>query len=110
MHLIMDNYSTHKNQKVLKWLDKHPRFHPHFTPTSSSWMNLVERFFGELTQEVIREGSFSSVRALVEDIEAYLAERNLEPKPYKWKAKGEVILHKIRRARETLEKQKVDNN
>ncbi|HKI46420.1 MAG TPA: hypothetical protein VKA08_13915, partial [Balneolales bacterium] len=65
---------------------------------------------GELTQEVIREGSFSSVRALVEDIEAYLAERNLEPKPYKWKAKGEVILHKIHRARETLEGQKVDNN
>jgi len=110
LHLILDNYSTHKNQKVRQWLSRHPRFHLHFTPTSSSWMNLVERFFGELTQEVIREGSFSSVRALVSDIETYLAERNLDPKPYKWRAKGEEILRKIRRARQTLEAQKDSNN
>lgn len=77
----------------------------HFTPTSASWLNLVERFFGELTQEVIREGSFASVRELVEDIESYLVERNLNPKPYKWKAKGEEILRKIHRAKKVLEAQ-----
>jgi transposase len=105
LHLILDNYCTHKEESVRKWLARHPRLHLHFTPTSSSWLNLVERFFGELTQEVIREGSFSSVRQLVEDIEEYLAERNLNPKPYRWKAKGEEILRKIQRAKDTLEKQ-----
>ncbi len=79
LHLIVDNYCTHKQQKVRKWLSRHRRFHIHFTPTSSSWLNLVERFFGELTQDVIRDGSFTSVRQLVEDIETYLAERNLDP-------------------------------
>jgi transposase len=103
LHLILDNYGTHKEQNVQRWLARHPRFHLHFTPTSSSWMNLVECFFGELTQDVIRDGSFSSVRDLVEDIESYLAERNLNPKPYKWKAKGEDILRKIQRARQALE-------
>lgn len=102
LHLIVDNYCTHKEQSVTQWLAKHPRFHLHFTPTSSSWLNLVERFFGELTQDVIRDGSFSSVRDLVNDIMSYLAQRNLEPKPYRWKAKGEEILRKINRARETL--------
>jgi len=106
LHLILDNYCTHKEKSVVRWLERHPRFHLHFTPTSSSWLNLVERFFGELTQDVIREGSFSSVRDLVSDIEAYLAERNLEPKPYRWKAKGEEILRKIQRAREALEAQR----
>ena len=103
IHLIIDNYCTHKHQKVKKWLERRPRFHTHFTPTSSSWLNLVERFFGELTQDVIREGSFTSVRELVMDIEAYLAERNLNPKPYRWRAEGEVILQKIQRARVALE-------
>ena len=102
LHLIIDNYGTHKEESVKGWLARHPRFHLHFTPTSSSWMNLVERFFGELTQDVIRDGSFSSVRELVQDIESYLAERNLNPKPYKWKAKGEDILRKIQRARQAL--------
>ncbi len=69
LHLIVDNYCTHKQQKVRKWLSRHRRFHIHFTPTSSSWLNLVERFFGELTQDVIRDGSFTSVRQLVEDID-----------------------------------------
>lgn len=105
LHLIVDNYSTHKEESVQKWLSKHPRFHLHFTPTSASWINLVERFFSELTQEVIREGSFASVRELVEDIENYLVERNLNPKPYKWKAKGEEILRKIQRAKKVLEAQ-----
>ncbi len=105
LHLIVDNYCTHKEENVRKWLQRHPRFHIHFTPTGSSWLNLIERFFGELTQDVIRDGSFSSVRQLVKDIESYLAERNLNPKPYKWKAKGEEILRKIQRAKEALEKQ-----
>ena len=97
--MIVDNYSTHKHEKVQAWLRRHSRFHVHFTPTSSSWMNLVERFFGELTQDVVREGSFTSVRDLIRDIESYLADRNLNPKPYKWKASGEEILRKIQRAR-----------
>jgi len=102
LHLIIDNYCTHKESNVKKWLNKHPRFHIHFTPTSASWLNLIERFFGELTQDVIREGSFSNVAELVRDIESYLIERNLNPKPYRWKAKGEDILRKIQRAKDTL--------
>lgn len=105
IHLILDNDGTHKQEHVRKWLARRPRFHLHFTPTGSSWMNLVERFFGELTQEVIREGSFAGVKELAHDIEAYLAERNLKPKLYRWKAKGEDILRKIQRAREALAKE-----
>lgn len=103
LHLIVDNYSAHKHSNVEKWLSRHKRFHIHYTPTSSSWLNLVERFFGEITQDVIRHGSFDNVRKLTKDIETYLADRNLNPKPYKWKAKGEDILRKINRARQTLE-------
>jgi transposase len=109
LHLILDNYCTHKEESVQQWLAKHPRFHLHFTPTSASWMNLVERFFGELTQEVIRDGSFASVKELVRDIETYLAERNLNPKPYRWKAKGEDILRKIQRARDALAAQQAES-
>ena len=100
LHLIIDNYCTHKHEKVKEWLDKHPRFHIHYTPTSSSWLNLVERFFADLTNDVVRDGSFTSVRQLVRDIETYLAERNLNPKPYKWKAEGEEILRKIQKAKQ----------
>jgi transposase len=103
LHLIVDNYATHKHAKVRHWLDRHPRFHLHFIPTGSSWMNLVERFFGELTTDVIREGSFTSVRDRCDDIEDYLTARNLEPKPYRWRASGESILRKIQRAREALD-------
>lgn len=110
LHLIIDNYGTHKHEKVQQWLSKHRRIHVHFTPTSSSWMNLVERFFGELTQDVVRDGSFVSVRELVRDIESYLVERNLNPKPYKWKAKGEDILRKIQRAKNMLEVKKTHRN
>ncbi len=105
LHLIQDNYGTHKDQNVKKWLAKHPRFHVHFTPTSSSWLNLVERFFGELTHDVIRDGSFGSVKDLIRDIETYLTQRNLNPKPYRWKAKGEEILRKIKRAKDALRSQ-----
>ena len=103
IHLIADNYCTHKHAKVKAWLDKHPRFHMHFTPTSSSWLNLVERFFADLTRDVVRQGSFRSVRQLVKEIESYLVERNEHPKPYQWKAKGEDILAKIHRAKVAME-------
>ena len=109
IHLIIDNYCTHKHEKVKAWLARRPRFHVHFTPTSSSWLNLVERFFGELTQDVIREGSFTSVRELVKDIEAYLAARNLNPKPYRWRADGAAILKKIQRARMVLDRATAEN-
>lgn len=102
IHLIADNYCTHKNEVVKEWLAKHPRFIMHFTPTGSSWMNLVERFFRDLTEDVVREGSFGSVPELVCAMNHYLAERNADPKPYRWKAKGEEILAKIQRAREAL--------
>jgi transposase len=104
LHLIADNYGTHKHPKVKISIAKHPRFKMHFAPTSSSWLNMVERFFADLTEDVIRPGSFTSVKDLVDDINAYLAERNANPKPYKWTAKGEEILDKIRRARAVLEK------
>ena len=104
IHLIQDNYATHKHPKVKAWLAKHSRFKPHFTPTSSSWMNLVERFFADLTEDVIRTGSFGSVGELVRDIKAYLARRDANPRPYTWKAEGAAILEKIRRARAALDK------
>jgi transposase len=102
LHLIADNYATHKHPKVRAWLQKHPRFKMHFTPTSSSWLNLVERFFADLTGDVIRAGSFTSVNQLVRDIKAYLAQRNADPKPYVWRAAGADILAKIRRARAVI--------
>ena len=107
LHLIVDNYATHKHAVVRAWLAKRPRFVVHFTPTGSSWMNLVERFFADLTGDVIRQGSFTSVRELVRDINTYLADRNADPKPYKWKAKGAEILAKIERARAALDAQAV---
>lgn len=105
LHLIVDNYSTHKHPKVRRWLARHPRLHVHFTPTSSSWMNLVERFFRDLTVDAVRDGSFTSVKELVDAINAYLAQRNLAPRPYRWRAKGEEILAKIQRAREAMARQ-----
>lgn len=102
LHLIVDNYSTHKHPKVKAWLKRHPRFCLHFTPTSSSWMNLVERFFRDLTVDVVREGSFTSARQLVEAINAYLAQRNLAPTRYVWKKSGAEILSAIQRARNAL--------
>lgn len=99
LHLIVDNYATHKHPVVTAWLAKHPRMHIHFTPTGSSWMNLVERFFRQLTDDVIREGSFESVAELVSKINVHLAHHNLKPTPYRWRADGATILEKIRRAR-----------
>jgi hypothetical protein len=87
IHIILDNYSTHKHPVVKRWLARHPRFELHFTPTGSSWMNLVERFFRDLSQQAILPGSFGSVRQLVDAIMQYLAQHNLNPKRYVWKAK-----------------------
>lgn len=86
LHLIVDNYATHKHPDVLAWLAQHPRMHAHFTPTGSSWLNLVERFFRQLTDEVVRDGSFASVAELVSAINVHLAWHNLKPAPYRWKA------------------------
>jgi transposase len=102
VHLIVDNYATHKHEKARAWIEAHPRFTLHFTPTGSSWMNLVERFFADLTQDCVREGSFRSVKQLIEAIEEFLEVRNEQPKRYIWRAKGEDILRKIERARAAL--------
>jgi transposase len=100
LHLIVDNYATHKHPKVKAWLARHPRVQVHFTPTSSSWLNLVERFFRDLSEDVVREGSFTSTRELTGAIMDYLVERNLAPVRYQWRARGADILAKIQRARE----------
>jgi transposase len=104
IHIIADNYSTHKHEKVSAWFKRNPRFKLHFTPTGSSWMNLVERFFRDISEECIRHGSFSSVKDLVDDITDYLTKWNLCPRKYRWKAEGQEILEKINRAREKLGK------
>ena len=105
IHVILDNYATHKHPKVKAWLLRHPRFHLHFTPTSASWLNLVERFFRDLTQDVVLPGSFASVDELTRAIWDYLTERNLGPSRYEWKADGKIILEKIQRARAALARQ-----
>ena len=102
LHIICDNYSTHKHAKVTAWLKRHPRFHLHFIPTSSSWLNLVERFFAEITAKVIRPGSFRSVGALIADIFRFLNHHNLNPKPYRWTADPKRILEKLDRAWEAM--------
>jgi len=103
IHLILDNYATHKHDNVNKWLAKHPRFHLHFTPTSSSWCNMVERFFGKLTDKAIRRGVFRSVPDLIAAIESYLQANNDNPEPFVWTATAEQILEKVRRGRLTLD-------
>ncbi len=103
VHLILDNYATHKHPNVTAWLAKHPRFHLHFTPTSSSWLNLVERWFRELTGKALRRGVFHSVPDLIAAIEAYLAAHNENPKPFIWTATAEDILAKVARGRVSLQ-------
>ena len=103
LHLVLDNYGTHKTPQVQAWLRTHRRFVPHFIPTSSSWLNLVERWFGELTEKAIRRGAFVSVLELVQAIEAFLAAWNADPQPFVWTANLEDILRKIERARAKLE-------
>ncbi len=103
LHLIVDNYATHKHAAVERWLRRHPRVHLHFTPTSASWLNLVERFFAELTQKRLRRGVFRTVRELVRAIYAYLAQRNKDPHPFLWTASVQAILQKVSRAKEALD-------
>ena len=103
VHLILDNYSTHKHANVQAWLGKHPRFQLHFTPTSSSWLNLVERWFRELTDKALRRGVFHSVPDLIAAIEAYLDAHNNDPKPFLWTATADDILAKVARGRVALE-------
>jgi len=105
LHLILDNDATHKHCKVKTWLAKHPRFHLHFTPTSASWLNQVERFFGLITQQRIRRGVFTSVPELEAAIHHYLEHHNADPKPFVWTKSAEEILAKVtpaRNARETV--------
>jgi len=104
LHLIADNYSTHKHQKVKNWLKRHPRFHMHFIPTSSSWLNLVERWFREITDKQIRRGTFHNVPELIEAIDSYIRGHNEQPTPFVWAASAQKILEKVRRARQVLDK------
>lgn len=103
LHLVMDNYGTHKEPHVQAWLKKHPRLVCHFVPTSSSWLNLVERWFRELTEKAIRRGSFGSVPDLNRAIGAFLQAWNQNPKPFIWSATVEAIIKKIDRARVKME-------
>ncbi|MDP3711785.1 MAG: IS630 family transposase, partial [Mycobacteriales bacterium] len=103
IHVILDNYSTHKHAEVQRWLSRHKRFHLHFTPTSSSWLNQVENWFGKLEGKNLRRGVFGSVRELIASIEEFLEATNDDPTPYVWTATAESILAKIARARDTLQ-------
>jgi transposase len=102
LHLIADNYATHKHPNVQKWLAKHPRFHMHYTPTSASWLNMVERFFRDITTERLRRGVFTNVPELVSAIDAYIAHHNTNPKPFIWTKSARDILQKVIRANSRL--------
>ena len=102
LHIIMDNYATHKHAKVQAWLTKHKRFHFHFIPTSSSWLNLVERFFANITAKQIRRGVFRSVAELEKAIHDYIAQNNTAPKPFVWTKSAAAILEKVGRAKAAL--------
>jgi transposase len=103
IHLILDNYGTHKHPTVKTWLTDHPRFHFHFTPTGASWLNLVERFFAEITRKRLRRGTFRSVPALIAAIRTYVREHNKDPRPFIWTASASAILRKIKHCKEALE-------
>ena len=104
LHLIADNYATHKHPKVQRWFARHPRFHMHFTPTSASWLNMVERFFRDLTQNRLRRGVFRDLEELIMAIGNYIDRHNEHPKPFIWTARASDILEKVKRARRTLNK------
>jgi transposase len=95
IHLVMDNYATHKTSAVQRWLTKHPEYHVHFTPTSASWLNQVERFFAEITNQRIRRSAYRSVAALRQEIMDYLDEHNENPKPFQWTADADLILSRV---------------
>ncbi len=102
IHIILDNYAAHKHPAVRRWMQKHPRFHAHYTPTSASWLNMVERFFRNITEKWIRRGIFRSVAELIEAVTHYLEHYNSDPKPFVWTAKASDILEKVKRARAKL--------
>ena len=104
VHLICDNYATHKHAKVLAWAKRNPRFHFHFTPTSASWLNMVERFLRDLTDKALRRGSFYNVDDLIGAIDEYINAHNANPKPFIWTASPNDILAKVKRARRALDK------
>jgi len=108
LHLIADNYATHKHPDVKKWLEKHPRFVMHFTPTSASWLNMVERFFRDLTSDRLRRGVFHSVPDLISAIDDYIATHNENPKPFIWTAQAKDILEKVIRANRRLSSKQND--
>jgi len=103
LHLIVDNYGTHKHPRVKTWIKRHPRFHLHFTPTSSSWLNLIERWFREITDKRLRRGSFASVPTLIAAIEEYLSNHNQNPRVFIWSAPVDKILSKIAKCKEALD-------
>jgi transposase len=103
LHVIADNYATHKHPKVQKWLARHPRFHMYFTPTSSSWLNMVERFFRDLTLQRLRRGTFRDVQELTLAIGDYIDKHNHNPKPFVWTATASDVLEKVKRARAVLD-------
>lgn len=103
VHLILDNYGTHKHPQVKKWFAAHPRYHVHFTPTSSSWLNQVERWFAEITRKRIRRGTFRSVRDLTNAIQDYIRENNKDPQPFRWLASANSIVRKVRKYKRTSE-------
>ena len=102
IHIIVDNYAAHKHPAVRRWMQKHPRFHAHYTPTSASWLNMVERFFRDLTQNRLRRGVFHDVEELIMAIGDYIDRHNENPKPFIWTAKASDILEKVKRARRSL--------
>jgi transposase len=104
LHLIVDHDATHKHPVVMRWLRRHPRFHMHFTPTASSWLNLIERWFRDLTDKRIRRGTFHSEQHLIQAIMEYIAGHNKDPQSFAWTAKAETILAKVSRARAVLDK------
>ena len=104
LHIILDNYATHKEPTVMAWVKKHPRIHLHFIPTSSSWLNVIERWFRDITEKRIRRDAFKSVKELETKIWEYINEHNADPKGFKWTAKADEILAKVERARDSLNK------
>ena len=103
IHLVLDNYGTHKHPAVKKWLALRPRYHVHFTPTSSSWLNQIERWFAEITRKRIRRGTFRSVRELIIAIQNYIQRYNRNPQPFQWVASASKIIRKVNKYKETLE-------
>jgi len=101
--VVLDNYGTHKHPEVKKWLLERPRYHAHFTPTGSSWLNQIERWFAEITRKRIRRGSFGSVRELVKALQDYLRQYNKNPQPFQWVASASRIIRKVNKYKEISE-------